>query len=196
MKAAQTFGVEGDEKAVAAKLIDFLAWRGWRIERLADGRISARRGRRGLASWVARIENLPARMGIRLGDVSGEDGLRCVVALEVEVDTRFRLVTRVDRLHYELEIRNIVEHVRHGTRPAPGDQLAPLRRPIAAAVLANAIISTALIVSVAFVAGLPAGATALVAAGVVLVNTVSIVGFADVVAEGMEAVLDGVRSRR
>lgn len=146
---------------------------------------------------LSRIERVAANVVVRLGEsMPDENGRpRIMVTVSWRLLSRIRVVTRIDALYVELEIDGLRRYVERGVRPATADRLARLRRPVSTAVMVNLFMSVVLVGAVGLVADLGLGATCAVAAGVALINVISILGFADVVVEGMESIRPTVGER-
>ena len=145
-----------------------------------------------LSRFGSRVENLPTLVTVRLGALSSSESeaVSCLVIFDYDIAAKWRLVTRIDYLFFKLEVDGFSHYLDTGFRRSPSQRLAPVRSPVAAAVGLNAAVSTVLVASVGILAGFHPGVTIAVAAVVALVNLVSILGFADIVIEGMESLVE------
>ena len=116
-----------------------------------------------------------------LGDVG--------VVVRVMGSTRamLRFSTRLDELYYRLQTQALERYLRTGVRESAARQMHSVRRPIAIAVLVNIVFAVTVVVVVGGLASFSPPLIALLALVVAFVNTTSIIGFADVVIEGMES---------
>jgi hypothetical protein len=187
MKIERRIDAFGDE--------DFIR-EGIRAYFLGEGYTEARSGEEGPQHFVAaprgleaklasRIEKIAREVVVRLGPLRGADEPRSVW-LDYEVTSAWRLITRLDLVFFRLEAKHLSHYLQTGLREDTVRRLDRVRRPVSTAVMVNVVVAALLVALVGRVAGfslpLLIGAAVIVA----LVNLISIVGFADLIVEGME----------
>ena len=138
------------------------------------------------AALASRIEKLPREVTVRMGPERTVDEARSVW-LEYDVASSWRLVTRLDLVFFRLEARHLETYLERGTRGDTVARLDRVRRPVGIAVMVNVVVAALLVAFIGRLVGfslpLLVGAAVIVA----LVNLVSIVGFTDLIVEGMES---------
>ena len=166
---------------------------GFEIEGAADGRVMQfKRDSGWLASFGWRVEKMRQHARVEVAEgLEGEDGgPRTHLAISWEIDTRFHFVSSVDLLYFELAFEDLEHYLRTGQRRSSTARLDLVRRPVVVAVLLNIFVSTVLIALVGRMTSMNTGLLFGVAMVVALLNLGAIMGFADVIVDGMRRLRD------
>lgn len=186
MKVERRIEARGDDESLREGVRAYFLGEGY--EELSDGEGAQefRRVPTGFSAHLAsRIESLPRRVTVRRGPERGEDLPRSLW-LTYEVSAGWRLITRLDLIYFTLEARHLTRYLDSGHRGDTSERLDRLRRPVGTAVLVNVVVASLLVAVIGRLVGFPLPLLVGSAVVVALVNLVSIVGFADLVIEGMD----------
>ena len=185
MEHRARFSTRTEEGDCGETVADFLLERGWQEEVSGERRMVFIRPFH-FSSWFGwRVEELPARLDLRWAEREGGAGDETLVTLDFQIVSRFRLWSHLDQLWFDLEIEALHHFLETGIRVETIPALDRVRRPVATAVIVNVVASAALVTAAGVVIDFGLGATMLIAAAVALINYVTILGFADLVVDGM-----------
>ncbi len=135
----------------------------------------------------SKIESLPTVLDVRLIPQVDRDGHDLVVlTLNYEVKMKFRLVSRIDTLFFDLETEALQEYLETGKRSFDVGRLNDVRNPIAITAFGNALLTAFLIGAAGLLIGAKAHVIFPIALGISLITYVSIIGFADIIVDGMD----------
>ena len=192
MKVHGRFVLDGEELMVVNRLREFLSELGYVERAVEDGRLEFERPAAPLGFLGYKIEELHTRLAVRHAPSRGDSrGEGTVVTLDYEVAKRFRLVTRLDSLYFELEMDDLRLFVERGIRRIPASRIRDVRTPVAMAAMSNTLLSAALVAAACVLIGFGFWTMVLVGIGVAMINLVSIVGFADLIVDGMTRLRSG-----
>ncbi len=152
-----------------------------------EHRLEFRKRKSWRSSFGYRIEQVPANLTIDLVPwqrSNGEPSVRLAVSYDVK--TKFRLLSRLDSLYFEMELEDLEGYLETGKRRRVAGELDEVRTPIAMTAISNTLLTGALVATAGLLVRMQLSTVVPIAVGVSLINFVSIVGFADIIVDGMD----------
>ncbi|MEZ6194916.1 MAG: hypothetical protein R3F20_04180 [Planctomycetota bacterium] len=194
MKVERRISAGGDRESILEGVRAYFLGEGYAARSSDEGDTGPdlaleRRPSVGTRLLSSRIETLPCVLEVRLGP-EREDVDERSVWLVWTVSAPWRILTRMDALYFRLESAHLDGYLRTGRRADTLEKLGRLRRPISVAIGVNVVVTAALIALVGTLVGFGVPVVVTLALLVSLVNVVSIVGFADLIVEAMEHIVD------
>ncbi|MFT7619278.1 MAG: hypothetical protein ACI97A_002928 [Planctomycetota bacterium] len=187
MQVSKSLSIHGDLDTVREGVRAYFLGEGYEEDRCVD--IELQFSKPGVWQGVFgyRIEQVGANVTIDLmPHETDANGPIVVLAIRYDVKTRFRLLSRLDGLYFELELEALVRYLDTGMRPSVAGRLDDIRTPIAITAMSNTILTGALVATAGLLIQVELSTVLPIVFGVSLINFVSIVGFADIVVDGMD----------
>ncbi len=196
MRVDLNFSCEKPAAAVRDSMRAALTDSGWReVGEDGDQVLRFERPRRWRSLFSYRIEDLGVQARVETRDIDrGEDGRWTRVVLGFSVHTRFRLVSHLDLIYFKLLAEELERSAAAGQIQSMEQRLDNVRTPVAMAALSNVLLTSGLVAAAGLLLQLRWSSVLLLALGVSVINFVSIVGFADIIVEGMDKLLGRRRS--
>ena len=190
MKKRERFILGGSASDSREAIRAYFLGKGFQETAAAEDRIALAKTASLVERLGTRIENLNTCIEVQVQPSAKIDLVESIVTLDFDIGARFRLLSRMDFIYFDLEVVDLVHYVETGARRDLSRRLDCVRRPVAVAVIVNTILSAALVAAIGTFAAVGPLTTISVAVAVGLINFVTIMGFAEVIVEGMEDVLE------
>ena len=183
MKVERAFRLVASRDEILERLPGALEHRGFK--RVPGAPLSFQRGSWGKSLVSLKVEDWPTHLRVAVMDV--DEGAVGVV-LYYNVKTGHHLVGTLDRLALRTEAFLIEEELMGGRRRSLDVSMAPIRRPTYVAALLNMLLAIGIVVWAGRIAQFPLHYVIPVALAVAFLDGLVIHSFADMLAEGLDAI--------